>query len=304
MNQGGSPIELETRRRTFWSVYLLDRLVSCGRNRPPTLLDSDCTIRLPCKDHDFSGGLPSTSTTLDTVLEIPIDAPLGQSAPFALTIFMASVLGSVVRWALQQKPDETRLPWDCRSTFSRIRGALLSFESYTEATESFDAFESALTHSFPSQDNTNFGATSCHFVFSHVLYHINQCLLFHPFLLRQRLKAHHTRIPPSFLREAICNSQEHAVFLTRILRRYLHHPGDTIPSFFGYAAVLAGGIHHLHSRAGASSVPGNPTELLAVCIQFLDQGPRGWESFRRMVCPHSISFSRCMRSLMIISAPS
>ncbi|RQM04609.1 hypothetical protein DH86_00004083, partial [Scytalidium sp. 3C] len=28
---------------TFWSVYLLDRLVSCAPNRPPTISDNDCT---------------------------------------------------------------------------------------------------------------------------------------------------------------------------------------------------------------------------------------------------------------------
>ncbi|ETS77220.1 hypothetical protein PFICI_11094 [Pestalotiopsis fici W106-1] len=289
VDHSGSHIELETRRRTFWSVYLLDRLVSCGRNRPPTLLDSDCTIKLPCKDEDFSGGRPSTSTTLDDVLDIPLEAPLEPSAPFALAIFMASVLGHVVRWTLQQKPDESRLPWDCRSTFSRIRGALLSFESYTEATESFEAFESALKQSLPDQDDVSSSATSCHFVFSHVLYHINQCLLYHPFLVRQRLKAHDTKIPPSFLREAIRNSHEHAVFLARILNRYLQRPSDTTPSFFGYAAVLAGGILHLHTLAAAasslsssSSGPWNSAELLAVCVRFLDQGPTSWESFRRM----------------------
>ncbi|KAF7532741.1 hypothetical protein G7054_g7685 [Neopestalotiopsis clavispora] len=282
VDHSGSPIELEARRRTFWSVYLLDRLVSCGRNRPPTLLDSDCTIKLPSKDDDFRGGRPSTSVTLDDILDIPVEAPLGQSAPFALTVFMASVLGQVVRWALQQKPDEPFLPWDCRSTFSRIRGALLSFESYTEATESFDALESALKQSFPDQESDNFSATSCHFVFSHVLYHINQCLLYHPFLVRQRLKAHKTKIPPSFLRQAIRNSYEHAVFLAQILKRYLQRPCDTTPSFFGYAAVLAGGIHHIHTRGGASSGHSNSAEHLAVCIRFLDQGPASWESFRRM----------------------
>jgi hypothetical protein len=33
-------IEQEERRRVFWSVYLLDKLISCGRARSPAILNA------------------------------------------------------------------------------------------------------------------------------------------------------------------------------------------------------------------------------------------------------------------------
>lgn len=33
-------VEREEHRRVFWSVYLLDKLVSCGRARPPAVLNA------------------------------------------------------------------------------------------------------------------------------------------------------------------------------------------------------------------------------------------------------------------------
>jgi Fungal specific transcription factor domain len=38
------------RRRVFWSVYLFDCLVSCGRGRPPAILDASCQLQLPCDE--------------------------------------------------------------------------------------------------------------------------------------------------------------------------------------------------------------------------------------------------------------
>ncbi|KAG7407162.1 hypothetical protein Forpe1208_v012688 [Fusarium oxysporum f. sp. rapae] len=35
-------IEQKKRRRIFWSIYLLYKLMFCGRARPPAIADEDC----------------------------------------------------------------------------------------------------------------------------------------------------------------------------------------------------------------------------------------------------------------------
>ncbi|KAH7000789.1 fungal-specific transcription factor domain-containing protein [Ilyonectria destructans] len=42
--------EKEERRRVFWSVYMLDRLASCARARPPAVLEASCHLSLPCDE--------------------------------------------------------------------------------------------------------------------------------------------------------------------------------------------------------------------------------------------------------------
>ena len=46
----------ETRRRTFWGCYILDRCLSSGKYRPQMLRIEDARIQLPCSDRAFLFG--------------------------------------------------------------------------------------------------------------------------------------------------------------------------------------------------------------------------------------------------------
>ncbi|KAH7916738.1 fungal-specific transcription factor domain-containing protein [Hygrophoropsis aurantiaca] len=58
------PIEKETRRKIWWSVYCLDRMLALALGRPLGIEDSDCDVELPAEVDDealpsyFSGGTP------------------------------------------------------------------------------------------------------------------------------------------------------------------------------------------------------------------------------------------------------
>jgi hypothetical protein len=272
--------EAEERRQTFWSVYILDKLGSCGRNRPPTLLDSDCTSRLPLNDFIFREDADIDAPTLGAIREIPGKALLDSSDHFALTIFMISVFGDVVKWTFRHGAIDSRLPWDARSRFAQINGLLTSFESYSEACDG--NFAEILERDFVFDGVLNEGAAS-HFSCAHVHYHINQCLLHHPFLLRQHLRASGVKVPVSFLRGALAKSQEHAIHLTAILHVLQQQGCRSYPSFFGYAAGLAGLIHRLHSSNSTGTEQWVAEANWASCVQFLDQEPMRWESYRRIV---------------------
>lgn len=273
--------EAEERRQTFWSVYILDKLGSCGRNRPPTLLDSDCTSRLPLNDFVFRDEPSTEAPTLEAIREIPEKALLDSSDHFALTIFMISVFGDVVKWAFRHGATDSRLPWDARSRFAQINGLLTSFESYSEACDG--NFEEILERDFLFNGVLDERAAS-HFSCAHVHYHINQCLLHHPFLLRQHLKSSGVKIPVNFLRSALAKSQEHAIHLTAILHVLQQRGCRSYPSFFGYAAGLAGLIHRLHASISTGTEQWVAQANWTSCIQFLEQEPMRWESYRRIVC--------------------
>ncbi|KAJ4340966.1 hypothetical protein N0V95_007335 [Ascochyta clinopodiicola] len=51
-------IRQESRRRTFWSCFILDRYLSVGRRRPKILQVEDMrgTIQIPCSDKNFMSG--------------------------------------------------------------------------------------------------------------------------------------------------------------------------------------------------------------------------------------------------------
>jgi hypothetical protein len=193
---------------------------------------------------------------------------------------MVSAFGDVTKWAFNHNTADTRLPWDSRGRFARINSILTSFESYSDACDG--NFAEIIDRDFVHEGVLDERA-ACHFSSSHVFYHVNQCLLHHPFLLRQHLKNTKVKVPVSFLRNAISKSQQHAIHLTTILHVLQQRSCRTYPSIYGYAAGLAGLIHRLHARNSKGTDRWVAEANWASCVQFLDQEPVHWESYRRIV---------------------
>lgn len=51
-------IGMESKRRTIWSVFMMDRCNSSGRNRSHALKIEDIEISLPCPEENFQKGIP------------------------------------------------------------------------------------------------------------------------------------------------------------------------------------------------------------------------------------------------------
>lgn len=123
------PAEQEERRRTFWSIYLVDKLISCARQRPLALLDEECHVQLPCEEHTFQAGEWKKTPTLQQLLSWnPTSAET--PSPFALTILMASVFGHYTRCVHQRNIAGDIPPWDAKSEFSATNSSLLLLEPY------------------------------------------------------------------------------------------------------------------------------------------------------------------------------
>ncbi|KAL4807214.1 fungal-specific transcription factor domain-containing protein [Aspergillus unguis] len=231
--------EQEERRRTFWSGYLLDRLISCGKSRPLCFHDDDCHVRLPCDEETLRTGQVQPTHTLHELLrwdsEIYHDQP---PSPFGLVILMASIFGRCTRYMHREcNPDKTP-PWDTNSEFSKINSSLLLLESYSR-NRRLSPVDALRDREFTDQSEAE------QVLFAHTLFHLCHCLLNHPFLLRLRLKPFGSKVPASFALRVLQTASEHANQLVELLRDASDAGSPLGSSFYPYCLVVVGVIQSL-----------------------------------------------------------
>lgn len=207
---------------------------------------------------------------------------------FAHTILMASALGRIERLMLQhQSYNDQYPPWDSRSDFTAIYCMLLSFEGYSHIMDSLlsETISRYATHG-DHMDNQGAG----HLIFSTILYHMNQCLLHHPFLLRKRLETWKARVPLSFLRESLRRCLEHAYQLTITLRT-VQKSGLTPSSFYAYAVMVAGSIYKLFVYHDDEGTRETTKQLLEHSVDFLEKMQGFWGHYPKIVSDPHLCFS-------------
>jgi hypothetical protein len=269
----------EERRRVFWSVYLLDRLVSCGRGRPPAILDASCQLQLPCDEVTWRLGIWKETPTLEqlscrTLLEAE------QQGPFAHVIIMAYTLSRGAQYMLQQFNVRNRdPPWDANSDFASIQSDLLYLESLLEMYRPPRDLVARYSSTNGEIDQHIAGPA----VFSRVLFHLCYCLLNHPFLLRRRLESCQMVAPSSFLSHAFDSGWEHAKRMTNLLQEARDAGAIAQTSFYGYCAVVAGTIAALHLHQGTDSKRVESAALLETNIRFVEDISRYWRNVSSMV---------------------
>lgn len=244
-NEWLSYVEQEERRRVFWSVYLLDKLVSCGRARPPAISDEDCHVQLPCNEQTFRDGGREKTPTLSQLLNwnTEICAIPGN---FTLTILAASILGRCARYVLHERNVDEILPWDSRSEFATINSSLLLVESYSQIGRR--SIGEMISQNLTPDGNIDHQSLG-HLIFAHVVFHLCHCMLNHPFLLRMRLKRLGSKTPTSFSSRAFQISSEHATRLSNLLEEAMQSGCHVKASFYAYATTIAGGVHSLDFHA-------------------------------------------------------
>jgi hypothetical protein len=72
-------IQAEVRRRTAWTCFLMDSLLSGGKGRKRSLTAADMSIQLPCERENFVFGEPTCTPQLDNTQRIPpVTLPSGE----------------------------------------------------------------------------------------------------------------------------------------------------------------------------------------------------------------------------------
>lgn len=273
--------EQEERRRTFWSGYLLDRLISCGKSRPLCFHDDDCHVRLPCDEETLRTGQVQTTHTLHELLcwdsEIDHEQP---PSPSGLVILMASIFGRCTRYVHREcNPDKTR-PWDTNSEFSKINSSLLLLESYSRSRQL------SVVDTLRDKNSTHRSEAE-QVVFAHTLFHLCHCLLNHPFLLRLRLRPFGSKAPTSFALRVLQTASEHANQLMDLLRDASEAGFPLESSFYPYCIVVVGGIQSLVFHYEASKNDPHSSDSLDYFHQSLSMLERlagTWGHAANMVC--------------------
>ncbi|CAN9181504.1 unnamed protein product [Alternaria alternata] len=113
-------IEAEVRRRTAWTCFLMDSLLSGGKGRKRSLTATDMKIQLPCEREDFVFGEPVCTPQLDNTQRMPpVALPLGELGIIGYSMRAANIWGKVARWACSDEL-KSELPWASSSQFQQL----------------------------------------------------------------------------------------------------------------------------------------------------------------------------------------
>ncbi|RBQ96481.1 hypothetical protein FVER53263_12698 [Fusarium verticillioides] len=269
----------EEYRRTFWSIYLLDRLMSCGRERPPALQDKDCLLRLPSSEQAFRDGSENRGPVLEQLTgDAPAVTELPEHSHFSVIILMAATLIRVVNYVLRE---DSRLhddvPWSAASQYSALESTLWRLELNYGLLDPLNAvWEQTLT-SGGVVDPRAAGPL----IYGRALFHLAGCLLHHPFLLQHRLAESASRTPPGFLSKAWTSARSHATAIT-MLQETENLGCVTVSCFRGYCAMVAGSIHLLFASDSNDEIREASVRRYEECRGLLLKLCRYWESSRLM----------------------
>ncbi|CAN9223810.1 unnamed protein product [Alternaria sp. RS040] len=119
----------EERRRTLWSIYLLDKLATCGRHRPSLFQDQSIRIQLPCNDGNFRTSTSQQVVSLEEFLRF-VDFRVDHMETLAPTVVVASLLSQVANYTFQRDiTGDRKAPWDHTSEYQTICSQLAQFET-------------------------------------------------------------------------------------------------------------------------------------------------------------------------------
>ncbi|KAH8806070.1 fungal-specific transcription factor domain-containing protein [Xylogone sp. PMI_703] len=263
----------EEYRRTFWSIYLLDALATCGRARPPVILSMFCKLGLPCSEAAFRENRFESTPKLDEVLRDRSKKLLTLS-PFAKVIVIVTVLSSCAQYTLQDvNIKDENPPWDIGSDFAAVNSTLLDLEGRMQFRK---PIKEALRDSITQDPSDRLSAE--HVLFSYALFYLSQCLLNHHFLLRRRLQPYAEIIPPQFLSQTseVCNNG--AQQLTLILDEGGSFGCKLHNSFYGYCTMIAGTVNALSQFSDSPSACQRARLCLSINVAFLRNHARYWNN--------------------------
>jgi hypothetical protein len=122
---GLGEVDVEMRRRTFWSWFVLERLLVNGRDRPLITFEPCVTARLPTSAADFTVGRAPVTGTLG-------GPSTGTDSLLSELIRVVDIMSRVVSWGaagIGGRHVDTRSPWHEDMPFSRLQTELQHWHS-------------------------------------------------------------------------------------------------------------------------------------------------------------------------------
>jgi hypothetical protein len=163
-------IEKEVRRRTFWSCFIMDRMLSAGKYRPTMIAVGKLRVQLPCTDDQFlfvhnvqTGFLTSDWMEGDKSQAVNDDGVLGRY------IRLVEIFGRFSEWSYAGGRRTEKLPpWDSSTAFYKLRQELKEFHDALPASLTFT--EANLSAHIEKRNATTYASL-------HTLYFLCQIML-------------------------------------------------------------------------------------------------------------------------------
>ncbi|KAJ8116151.1 hypothetical protein OPT61_g2347 [Boeremia exigua] len=286
----------EELRRTLWSVFLLDKMATCGRHRPSLFMDKTIHLQLPCSEYSFQTSIPERVITLEEVPNLS-DSQMEGLKSSALAVAVVSVLSQSASYSFEHnKRTDQKPPWDYTSEHQSVLSQLARFETFLDCYG--DIPSHILSRTRPSNGVSEEITESD--IFSYVVYNLCYCLLQHPFLLRRRLEKCGTRAPASFLVQSLESGSYHAQEITRTLANAKHAQYKTSASFYGYSSLVAGSIHSLFQHSPDSLTRTKSLECFQGSLAHLTEKAKHFKNSDRMAKALSLFFEDSARYSSLI----
>jgi len=121
-------IAREVRRRTMFSCLVLDRMLSCGKERVSTIQSEDLQIQLPCSEMSFDLADDVHTGFLKPTADAP-ERPINNDSILARFIRLVDIWGEISKYSFSggRLTQGQRKPWDAATDFFRLRERLESF---------------------------------------------------------------------------------------------------------------------------------------------------------------------------------
>ncbi|KAH8587353.1 fungal-specific transcription factor domain-containing protein [Bisporella sp. PMI_857] len=266
----------EEHRRVFWSIYVLDKLCSCGRARPASIIDAHCHVQLPCGESNFRDGRWEDTPSLSEALTPEKHTELGD---LALVVLTACIIGKCAQHSIHSNgPDSNHIPpWDSKSDFAAIYSKLLLLETqYDMGSRINNRLANCIRHGVLDMPIAG------PLVYSHALFHMSQCLLHHPFLLSNQSRTG-AKPPVSFLNRAMQTSRENANSIFALVQDAKNAGYPIYFSFMGYVVSVAGSINMLYLQDEDAGVCGQALISFQSGMEYLEELAKYWKCGARMV---------------------
>ncbi|KAK4158516.1 fungal transcriptional regulatory-like protein [Chaetomidium leptoderma] len=273
MNTRVTPIERETRRRLFWTCYLLDRFLACGSKRPSLISDRAILLRLPCW-FPSPTSLPMEGDFFQSYTNLQHLQGGGKKSQGStgMLIDICRILGTTNQYlAAGGVKGDSHFPWHSLSNLSKIRQDLDVWASGTE--DVFSSVESL----FGQPDSTVL-------VLSKLIYHLIHCLIYRPFLPIDLAELAGSGQHQSWQIEATNMCFLHANAIAELVELGKRTASVEWPAFVGYCICTAGTVH-IHGAhysrigtAGDMNVFSSSADFLSREMQQLSELRYAWAS--------------------------
>lgn len=227
-----TPAERESRRRIFWTCYLLDRFMASGSKRPSLISDDSIVLRLPSWSSKPSS-IPAEGELFNCGSNLQYLQGTGKKSQGSngMLIDITRILGITNRYlAAGGVKGDSHFPWHSLSSLSKIRQEL-------------DVWASGTNNVFASVSSLFGQPDSTVLVLSKLLYHLIHCLIYRPFLPIDLAELSGNGQHQSWQIEATTLCFLHANAIAELVELSRQVGRMQLPMFAGFVVSTAATVH-------------------------------------------------------------